>query len=310
MWFTLFLPPQSPLFIKLLKKKVYTRIAYCRGLSAIMDTKNLFQKPNPNHEETLTQLLQEIRERDQKLEQLLDNLPQHVAEGIVMANAYQAAQEEEEDSDSSTDYFNITVMLLSIFATLVTVYIGYNLLNFDPGEPEGSALAAVLNAETTRFINTEEMYKHYRIYTSYLVNQVWQEELTRLINQAPTEQKPALQQQLQLATESGATQQFFFPLRYLNRDNTYNQPRELGESWAQAEQQNDLNPAPYFAEADIVRGQSNAMTWLLALVIAALSFYQISTIFDPSQTELRYFFAVTATLATVIALIGQIILLY
>jgi hypothetical protein len=262
-------------------------------------------------EDNITQLLQEIRERDQKLEQILNNLPERIAEGMVMANAYMAAHQEgqEEEEEEGPNYFEIGIMLLSIFATMVTVYIGYNLLNLVPGDSEGSALAATLNAETTRFINSEEMYKHYRIYTDYMVNQAWQEELTTLISKAPEEQKASLTQQLQIAADSGATNQFFFPLRYLNRDNSYNQPRELGESWAQAEQQNDLNPAPHFAEADLIRVQANSSSWLLTLVIAALAFYQISTVFDPSQTELRYFFAISATLATLIALVGQFLLL-
>jgi hypothetical protein len=167
-----------------------------------------------------------------------------------------------------------------------------------------SGLAATLNAEETRALNSVTAYEHYRAYTAYLRYNELGNVIAQDMPDASEFETPALDRQMSeawdLATE---IQGSFFPNRYLKPDGSYDTQRELDEAWADAAQQKDLNPDPHFARADRMRAKSTTLIVLLIALAVALWCYTLAETLDH---KLRYVLAAGGTLilaGSVIALI-------
>src|SRR6185503_4952919 len=66
-----------------------------------------------------------------------------------------------------------------------------------------------------------------------------------------------------------------FPNKFLDRDGSYNLKRQLGEMWADAAKENDLNPDPQFVEAEQLRDKANWLLAAVAILAIALVFYTL-----------------------------------
>ncbi len=122
------------------------------------------------------------------------------------------------------------------------------------GDADNGGLRAMLNVEETRASNGVNGYEAYGAFVNYARYQ----RLGSLL-----EDDPALDAERADANDLALANQFLFDNKFLNRDGTYDLQRQLGELWADASRERDLNPEPQFQEADKLRARSN---WLLAVV--------------------------------------------
>ncbi|MFQ5615491.1 MAG: hypothetical protein ACE5GO_03415 [Anaerolineales bacterium] len=172
------------------------------------------------------------------------------------------------------------------------------------GDADFDGLTAAINAQETNIVNKVTVSEHYRAYTAYrryldLGNLLHDDAAT-----AAPDGAAALNRQKREAWGMAMGLQYtFFPPRYLNPDGAYNTQRELGEAWAEAAQQKDLNPETHFGRASTLRTKSIALTGVL--IVFAVAFW-LFTLAEVTDNWLKYLFAaggILFTLASVAAVL-------
>ncbi len=209
------------------------------------------------------------------------------------------------DDEQSDTFQNIVAFMIAI-VSLVGAVVAWQSTLADPDDADRGGLQATLNAETTRFFNSAVLYKRYRAYTTYTLNDELQHQIEAdLADTAESEQPELLEKQIE-SLDLAATSQLFFPSRYLNRDGSYNTSRDLGEAWAQAEQMQDLNAQTHFEDADGERVKIIVMVVLIIQLTIALLLYTLAEGLHPDRKWLRYGTAFGGTLFLIISVAGAI----
>jgi hypothetical protein len=100
------------------------------------------------------------------------------------------------------------------------------------------------------------------------------------------------------------TQRYAIPQQYLDRDQKFDQERDVGETIADAALERDTFPEPHFARADAERAQGE---WLhIFLVVLALAFVFL-TLADAIKHPVRYGLVFLAVFVLAVAVIGGIV---
>ena len=174
------------------------------------------------------------------------------------------------------------------------------------GDADFAGLQASLNAEETRALNNVNAYEHYGAYVNYrrylnLGNAIADD----LANDpsTPEDQAFMLDRQRAEAYDLSNANQTLFPNRFLNRDGSYSVTRELGEAWADAAKQKDLDPDPHYAEADGLRQKTNLLLATLSLLAIGLVFF---TLVEAADERLQM---IMVGLGGAFSLVGTIIAL-
>jgi hypothetical protein len=170
------------------------------------------------------------------------------------------------------------VAILIAVATVIGAVIAWraSVVADAAGDADFAGMKASLNAAETRALNFVNAYEHYGAYTTYSrYNELGNEIGTELqTSQTLTEEQTwALQRQQSEAYDLAKANQTLFPNRFMNRDNTYSVTREMGEGWADASREKDLNPDPQYAEADVLRGKTNKILAALGVLSLSLVFF-------------------------------------
>jgi len=189
------------------------------------------------------------------------------------------------------------ISLLALSATLVVISISLHLAMLDPGEPSTHGLAASFNQEIVTTMHTSELYANLRAYAVFRLQDELQRQLTAALDNATIEDTAQVEYELAHAQQMVAASRIFFPLRYLNRDGSYDSERHLGEAWASAAQAIDLNPQPHFLEADAQRLTGLRLIWLLLWVTTALCVYELIYFINRRRRLIRLSASVLATAA-------------
>lgn len=126
------------------------------------------------------------------------------------------------------------------------------------GEAESFGRQALMRAEETRALNAVAAYEDYAAYTAYrryaMLGDLLAEAMLKVTD---ARRLLLLDGQRTEAEDLALANRGFFPGRYLDRDGSYALERQLGEMWADAAREGDLNADPYFARADLLRGKAN-----------------------------------------------------
>jgi hypothetical protein len=201
-----------------------------------------------------------------------------------------------------SERFKTIVASAIAFVTVMSAIVAWRaaLAAGDASNADMAGLAATLNAEETKSLNSLKAYEHYRAFTTYLRYAILGDLLAEDAANAPEEEAAELDQQrgdayaLAIEIESN-----FFSSRYLDPETgNYDTYRELGEAEADAEQAKDINPAPHFDRADRLRTKSNSLIAVLVVFAVALWFY---TLAEGMRHSFKYVLAFGGTL---FALIG------
>ena len=113
-----------------------------------------------------------------------------------------------------------------------------------------------------------------------------------------------LERQQAEAWDVATTIQEFFPLSSLNRDGTYNLQRELGEAWADASKDKDLNPERHYAKADRARDKATQLISIMTVMGVSLWLYALA---EGMKHAFRYVVVLLATVTMIGAVIATLI---
>ena len=164
------------------------------------------------------------------------------------------------------------------------------------GDADFAGLRASVRAEETRALNYVNAYENYGSYTSYQRYN----ELGNLLEAdqaaAPAQEIDNLERQRADNHDLSISNQRLFPNKFLNRDGSYNVKRQIGEMWADAAKENDLNPDPQFAEADQLRSKANWLLVAVTILAIALVFY---TLVESFGDRMRYVMVALGSLCMV-----------
>jgi hypothetical protein len=175
------------------------------------------------------------------------------------------------------------------------------------GDEDYDGLRAALFSEETRALNHVNAYEHYGAFTTYTRYSDQGAALEAELEERADLSEEQFYQLDRLRADSydlARANQDLFPSRFINREGTYNLEREMGEMWADASREKDLEPEPHFAEANRLRTKSNQMLGALAVLAISLVFYSLIESFEGRW---KYILAVLGTLflvgGTVLAII-------
>lgn len=198
------------------------------------------------------------------------------------------------------------VAILIAAATVIGAVVAWrsSIADDSGGDADFAGLRASVNAEETRALNNVNAYESYAAYASY-----WRyNELGNLIEgeieQASPEEADALQRQLSETRDLAISSQRLFPNKFLDRDGSYNVKRQLGELWADAARERDLNPDPQYAEADQFRSKANWFLVAVTILAVALVLY---TLVEAVGDRARY---VMVALGSLCLVVGTVFALY
>ena len=191
------------------------------------------------------------------------------------------------------DSFQMVIAILIALVTLVGAVIAWraSVASVQAGDADFAGLIAVLNAEQTLALNNTTLQRHYRAYTEYAMYNGLRETLANGAGDEAGRWRIERAQAANLAV----TNELFFPIRYLQRDGSYDVDRELGEAWAQAGQAQALDPAPAFVEADAARRKSSSLVAIFILLTLSLLFYTFAESLHPARRGLRLIMAAAGT---------------
>jgi hypothetical protein len=184
-------------------------------------------------------------------------------------------------SDESTkpDRFQTAMAIMIAAVTLFGAALASRtvLVGVQAGDEDFFGLAASLNAEETKAVNTTTMYGNYRAYTAYTryneLGNLISEDLDKVTDATESGE---LTRQMNVAWSLAVAVNYFFPTRYLNRDGQYDIDRELGEAWAEAASKKDLYPEPHFALADALRAKVSRLLTIIIILTAAVWFFTLA----------------------------------
>lgn len=191
-------------------------------------------------------------------------------------------------------------ILIAITAAVGALIAWRASLMLTPGV-DRAAISATLNVEIARFLNDATLYRHYRAYTSFALEQELATQLDQSRRTAPAAAQADLERQQVEALTLAAAHRAFFPGRYLERNGSYGLERELGEAWAQAQQNLDMRPERHITQGNAIRVKGGRLRAIMILTAVALLFFNIARAIYPTHRLLRY----AATLLGLLMLMGS-----
>jgi hypothetical protein len=203
--------------------------------------------------------------------------------------------------EAKPDRWETLVAVLIALVTVIGALVAWraSVAADSAGDADFGGLRAALNAEESRALNAVNGYEAYGAFTTYKRHN----DLGNLLEEdlASADDPDALESELANARDLAIANQSLFPNKFLNRDGTYALQRQLGELWADAKREKDVNPAPQFAEADKLRAKTNWMLLALTVLALALVFYTLVEVignrFKPLMFGLGSLVALAGSLA-------------
>jgi hypothetical protein len=143
------------------------------------------------------------------------------------------------------------------------------------GDADYAGLRAAINVEETRALDASTAYTQYGAYVTYQRNSALGDLIAEDMAQATEDEAIVLNSQRANAHDVATASERLFQQRFLNRDGSYSVQRQLGEMWADASKERDLNPEPQFVEADRLRAKSGSLLAAIGVLALALVFYTL-----------------------------------
>jgi hypothetical protein len=189
-----------------------------------------------------------------------------------------------------SQHLETVVAILIAIATVIGAVVAWRASVADDGagDADFAGLRASVLSEQTRALNDVNAYESYGAYTNYRRYQELGDLLEADQAAAPEEDTALLERQRADNHDLSISNQRLFPNKFLDRDGSYNVKRQLGEMWADAAKENDLNPDPQFAEADQLRTKANSLLAAVTILAVALVFY---TLVEVAGDRLKYLLA-------------------
>lgn len=206
------------------------------------------------------------------------------------------------------DRFTTLVAIMIALVTVIGAVVAWraSVAEDASGDADYAGLRAAINAEETRAINAATAYAQYGSYVTYQRNSALGDLIAEDMALAATDDELLiLNSQRADAHDTAIATERLFQQRFLNRDGTYSVERQMGEMWADAVRQRDLNPEPQFAEADRLSDKSSALLATVGVLALALVCY---TLIEAVDSRLRYVLFAAGTLLALGSTVAAIML--
>ena len=206
------------------------------------------------------------------------------------------------------DRFTTLVAIMIALVTVIGAVVAWraSVAEDASGDADYAGLRAAINAEETRAINAATAYAQYGAYVTYQRNSALGNLIADDMALAATDDELLiLNSQRADAHDTAIATERLFQQRFLNRDGTYSVERQLGELWADAVRERDLNPEPQFAEADRLSDKSSNLLAMVGVLALALVCY---TLLEAVDGRLRYVLFAAGTLLALGGTIGAVML--
>ncbi|CAG0935397.1 hypothetical protein TFLX_04235 [Thermoflexales bacterium] len=209
-------------------------------------------------------------------------------------------------ADQHERFMTIVAIMIAVVAVIGAIVAWRASVADDAsGDADYGGLRAAINAEETRALNASTAYTHYGAYVTYLRYNNLGDLIVTDMEQTTEEEAVRLNRQRADAHDIALANERLFPQRFLNRNGSYSVQRELGELWADAARDRDLNPEPQFAEADRLRTKSNALLAVVGVLGLALVFY---TLIEAAAGRWKMLLFASGTLLAASATIAALVL--
>ena len=206
------------------------------------------------------------------------------------------------------DRFTTLVAIMIALVTVIGAVVAWraSVAEDASGDADYAGLRAAINAEETRAINAATAYTQYGAYVTYQRNSALGNLIADDMALAATDDELLiLNSQRADAHDTAIATERLFQQRFLNRDGTYSVERQMGEMWADAVRERDLNPEPQFAEADRLSDKSSNLLAMVGVLALALVCY---TLIEAVDGRLRYVLLAAGTLLALGGTIGAVML--
>jgi hypothetical protein len=184
---------------------------------------------------------------------------------------------EAETSHRGDDRFTTLVAIMIALVALIGAVVAWraSVAEDASGDADYAGLRAAINVEETRALDASTAYAQYGAYVTYQRNSALGDLIAEDMDKATEDEAIILNSQRADAHDVATASERLFRQRFLNRDGAYSVQRQLGEMWADASKQRDLNPAPQFVEADRLSAKSGALLAAVGVLALALVFYTL-----------------------------------
>lgn len=213
---------------------------------------------------------------------------------------------DDEINPAPSTAFETTMAILIAVVTIAGAVVAWRaaVIDAQAGDSDFAGLTATINAARTKITNTNTIYEHYRGYTVYTRSS----ELQHLLEEAGDldEASDVDLREWAVSAQIAGDSQELFSRRFLNEDGSYNLKREFGETWAEAGQSADLDPAPHFDQADGYHSKSNTLVMVFIVQAFALLFFTLAEGLHPTRSGWRYSLALLGLVALVFSLAAAI----
>lgn len=180
-------------------------------------------------------------------------------------------------AEEQSDRLATMVAILIALATVIGAVVAWraSVAADGAGDADFAGLRATVNREETRSLAAVTAYENYSAFMNYHRYEVLGNLLVEEQNQVEDEAAAALEPERVNAHDLALANQQLFPNKFLNRDGSYALQRELGEIFADAAKEKELQPDGQYAEADTLRDKTNQLLIAVTIIAVALVLYTL-----------------------------------
>jgi len=217
---------------------------------------------------------------------------------------------EDKTEEKTSPVDTIVAILIAVVVTVGAIVAWRASLADDAaGDADYGGLRAAVNAEETRAINYVNAYESYGIYVNYWRNSRLAQLLETDLETATDEDAVLLYDQVSVANDLADANRTLLETRFLNRDGSYSVQRQMGEMWADAAKEKDLEYEAQFKEADALRDKTKKLLIaFMVLTIAPVFFSLVESVSGRVKylmVALGALFMVIGTVAAVLIDLGK-----
>lgn len=216
------------------------------------------------------------------------------------------AEPEEEKIDLIETLTALLVALVVVIGGLVAWRV--SVAQDSAGDADYAGLQSVTNAEETRALNYVNAYEAFGSYATYWRYTRLSQLLSGELETADDDAALALEDQISLSNDLADANKFMFNTRFLNRDGTYAVQRQLGEMWADAAKQKDMEYESKFVEAEQFNSKANRLLIAFMILSIAPVFYALVESFEGrGRYVMLVLGSIFAVAGTVMALMAELV---
>lgn len=195
----------------------------------------------------------------------------------------------EQETEAATNQLATLVAILIALATVMGAVVSWraSVAADGAGDADFAGLRATVNREETRALAAVTAHENYSAFMTYRRYKDLSDQLVAAQNQLEDEEAAALEPERVNTYELALANQQLFPNKFLNRDGSYALQREVGELFADAAKEKDLQADPQYVQADQLRSKTNRLLIAVMILAVALVFY---TLVETVGKRLQYLF--------------------